>query len=52
VKQINLTGILNKQDIKNNIDVLNGIAWDKKNKRLIVTGKWWPFLYEIELVKR
>jgi len=30
--------------------VLNGIAWDAKRKRLFVTGKLWPKLYEIELV--
>lgn len=32
-------------------DVLNGIAYDEKNDRLFVTGKNWPKLYEIELVK-
>ena len=29
--------------------VLNGIAWDAKGKRLFVTGKYWPKLYEIVL---
>lgn len=29
--------------------VLNGIAWDAKTKRLFVTGKYWPKLYEITL---
>ncbi len=29
--------------------VLNGIAWDAKQKRLFVTGKYWPKLYEIAL---
>ncbi|XP_071710652.1 glutaminyl-peptide cyclotransferase-like [Rutidosis leptorrhynchoides] len=33
----------------NRIDVLNGIAWDEDNKRLFVTGKLWPKLYEIKL---
>ncbi len=28
-------------------DVLNGIAWDEKGKRLFVTGKKWPHLYQI-----
>lgn len=32
-----------------NIDVLNGIAWDADNKRIFVTGKLWPKLYEIKL---
>lgn len=31
-------------------DVLNGIAWDAKGKRLFVTGKRWPKVYEIQLV--
>jgi glutamine cyclotransferase len=30
-------------------DVLNGIAWDSAGRRLFVTGKNWPRLYEIEL---
>jgi glutaminyl-peptide cyclotransferase len=28
-------------------DVLNGIAWDAQGKRLFVTGKLWPNVYEI-----
>jgi glutamine cyclotransferase len=31
--------------------VLNGIAYDSKHKRLFVTGKLWPKLFEIELVQ-
>jgi glutaminyl-peptide cyclotransferase len=27
--------------------VLNGIAWDAVGKRLFVTGKNWPTLYEV-----
>lgn len=30
-------------------DVLNGIAWDATNRRLFVTGKNWPKLFEIRL---
>lgn len=29
---------------------LNGIAWDPHNKRLFVTGKFWPNIYELQLV--
>ena len=32
--------------------VLNGIAYDSKGKRLFVTGKLWPKVFEIELVKK
>jgi len=30
--------------------VLNGIAYDSRNRRIFVTGKLWPFLFEIETV--
>jgi glutamine cyclotransferase len=30
-------------------DVLNGIAYDAAGRRLFVTGKWWPTLYEIRI---
>ena len=33
-------------------DVLNGIAYDPEHQRLFVTGKLWPKLYEIKLVRR
>ncbi len=32
--------------------VLNGIAYDAKEKQLYVTGKNWPKLYQVEVVKR
>lgn len=32
-------------------DVLNGIAWDAPRRRLFVTGKNWPKLYQIRLQK-
>ncbi len=30
---------------------LNGIAYHKKRDTLILTGKKWPFLYEINILK-
>ena len=32
--------------------VLNGIAWDPEGRRLFVTGKNWPTLFEIKLIER
>jgi glutamine cyclotransferase len=32
--------------------VLNGIAWDAEGRRLFVTGKNWPTLFEIRLIER
>lgn len=48
LSEINLTGIIDLYKT-NTIDVLNGIAYDKPNDRLFVTGKWWPKLFEIKL---
>ena len=36
----------------NGENVMNGIAYDAEKKRLFVTGKLWPKLYEIKLVPR
>jgi len=47
---IDLKGILNPEDDSETVDVLNGIAYDSKNSRLFVTGKFWPKLFEIELI--
>ncbi len=47
---IDLTGLLGPAERRGRIDVLNGIAWDRQTGRLFVTGKWWPKLFEIELV--
>ena len=48
---IDLAGLLAVDDRTGEEDVLNGIAYDKKGKRLFVTGKMWPRLFEIEIVK-
>ncbi|WP_297932914.1 glutaminyl-peptide cyclotransferase [uncultured Brevundimonas sp.] len=47
---IDLGGLLPADQVKDpNDDVLNGIAWDAANRRLFVTGKNWPSLFEIKL---
>ena len=48
---IDLTGLLQMQDRLGEEDVLNGIAYDAAGKRLFVTGKMWPKLFEIEIVR-
>lgn len=47
---IDLTGLLGPEDRTQKVDVLNGIAYDADEDRLFVTGKWWPRLFEIELI--
>src|SRR5699024_7036288 len=46
---INLAGLLPDKDRFENTNVLNGIAWDAKGKRLFVTGKKWNTMFEIRL---
>jgi len=31
------------------VDVLNGIAYDSRNKRIYLTGKFWPYIFEVEI---
>jgi glutamine cyclotransferase len=52
---IDLTGLLSRRDATG-LDpmdaVLNGIAYDAASDRLFVTGKRWPKLFEISVIKR
>ncbi len=47
---IDLAGLLGPEDRTQPVDVLNGIAYDADGRRLFVTGKLWPKLFEIALV--
>jgi glutamine cyclotransferase len=50
---IDLSGLLASQGpVAGRPDVLNGIAYDAKGQRLFVTGKFWPFLFEIRLKRK
>lgn len=47
---IDLTGLMPDRSGLDQTDaVLNGIAWDPDGRRLFVTGKNWPTLFEIRL---
>ena len=48
---VDLAGLLTPSE-RGSADVLNGIAYDAAADRLFVTGKWWPRIFEIKLVKR
>jgi glutamine cyclotransferase len=47
---INLNGLLGADQHNTQANVLNGIAYDQEKKRLFVTGKFWPKLFEIKLI--
>ncbi len=49
---IDLTGLLSPIYHLESGAVLNGIAYDQKGKRLFVTGKLWPKIFEIKLVAK
>jgi glutaminyl-peptide cyclotransferase len=48
---IELSGMLSPEE-QSTTDVLNGIAYDSIGDRLFVTGKLWPKLFEIRLVRK
>lgn len=50
IGKIDMKGLLPHGDYNPQTDVLNGIAYDPAGKRLFVTGKNWPKLYEIKIV--
>jgi glutaminyl-peptide cyclotransferase len=47
---IDLEGLENHLDSTDGIDVLNGIAYNSDSERLLVTGKLWPNVFEIQLI--
>ncbi len=49
---VDLSGLLPAGERAADTDVLNGIAYDTAGKRLFVTGKLWPKIYEIKLKLR
>jgi len=52
--EIDLSGLLGNYFASRNPeeDVLNGIAYDPVKNRIFVTGKLWPKLFEIDIVKK
>jgi glutamine cyclotransferase len=50
-KLIDLRSIVEQVPVRDYGAVLNGIAWDAENRRLFITGKLWPSLFEIRLIE-
>ena len=46
---IDFTGLLSADQYRDDTDVLNGIAYDPKSRRLFITGKNWPTLFQVEI---
>jgi glutamine cyclotransferase len=49
---IDLTGLMSPMYRRDAEAVLNGIAYDSARHRLFVTGKLWPRLFEIKVVRK
>ncbi|HWG51166.1 MAG TPA: glutaminyl-peptide cyclotransferase [Candidatus Acidoferrales bacterium] len=49
---VDLSGILSPMYRRTPDAVLNGIAYDPQGKRLFVTGKLWPNIFEIQLIPK
>ena len=51
-------GVVDFNDLKKNlenhpkIDVLNGIAYNKKSKTIFMTGKNWNKLFELQIIEK
>lgn len=48
---VDLAGLLTQKDRHPEIDYLNGIAWEKETGKIFVTGKNWPKLFEIKVIR-
>lgn len=49
---IDFRGLRDKVTQHPRLDVLNGIAYNSKTKKLYVTGKNWDKLFEVEIIKK
>ncbi len=49
---LDLSGLRNQLPKPNRAEVLNGIAFDPTTGHLLVTGKYWPLIFEIKLSKK
>ena len=49
---LDLKGLRNQLSPLGKADVLNGIAWDKSTGHLLVTGKYWPKMFEIKILEK
>jgi glutamine cyclotransferase len=51
IAYVDLKGILKDPQTDTGVDVLNGIAYDNATRRIFVTGKNWPRLFEIRITE-
>ncbi len=49
---IDCKGLLKKELFKSGTDVLNGIAFNQSDRKIYLTGKNWPLIFQVELVEK
>ncbi len=49
---LDLKGLRNQMENPGKAEVLNGIAWDKSSGHLLVTGKYWPQMFELKVTEK
>lgn len=47
--RITFNNLLSREDVHQNTDVFNGIAYDSATQTMLVTGKRWPKLFEVKM---
>ncbi len=52
VNRYSARGVVDRAETTPNMDVLNGIAINPLNGNLLITGKYWPRLYEVKPVMK
>ncbi len=52
LQSVDLTNLYPEDKRPVNANVLNGIAYDSNAKRLFITGKKWPNLYQVAFIKK
>lgn len=50
ISVIDASGLLTEAE-RAGVDVLNGIAYDSRTRRFLITGKLWPKMFEVEFVE-
>lgn len=49
---IDMSNLLTATERSRGVDVLNGIAHDPRTGHFLITGKLWPWVFEVEFVKK
>ena len=49
---IDMSNLLTATERSRGVDVLNGIAHDPKTGHFLITGKLWPWVFEVKFVKK